>query len=410
MIGNGWVSPPEQYASVLPFAYRRGLVEKDSRVAKDLETTQSVCTSVLDSPNGKNKIGYNECEDILQNLLKYTLDGDNLCYNIYDVRLRDTYPSCGMNWPPDLETVRLYLRRSDVVEALNVDPTKIPGWEECSGAVSSTFNADNSVPSVQLLPGLLESEIPVLLFSGDKDAVCNHIGTEEFIHNMRWSNGTGFETSPGVWAPRHDWTFEGEPTGIYQTARNLTYVLFYNASHMVPYDLPRQSRDMADRFMRVDIASIGGQPADSRIDGEKLPQTAVGGHPNSTAAEQQEKEKIKQTEWKAYAKSGEAVLVIVIIGVIIWGFFIWRSRRRLRGYRGVSTSNFKLYNNKRSGPSDIEVADFDESELDRLDSTDREHDHYAVGEDSDEENSEHTPTRASKETPANSGSAEAHRS
>src|SRR5579859_2003981 len=32
------------------------------------------------------------------------------CINMYDVRLRDTYPSCGMSWPPDLTDVTPYLR------------------------------------------------------------------------------------------------------------------------------------------------------------------------------------------------------------------------------------------------------------------------------------------------------------
>src|SRR5690606_22366422 len=133
---------------------------------------------------------------------------------------------CGMNWPTDLAAVKPYLRRQVVIKALNIIPDKISGWEECSGGVGSTFTAKNSVPSVQLLPELLEAVIPILLFSGDKDLICNHIGTEQLIHNMKWSGGTGFETSPGVWAPRHDWTFEDEPAGIYQYARNLTYVLF----------------------------------------------------------------------------------------------------------------------------------------------------------------------------------------
>lgn len=30
--------------------------------------------------------------------------------NIYDVRLVDDYPACGMNWPPDLADVYPYLR------------------------------------------------------------------------------------------------------------------------------------------------------------------------------------------------------------------------------------------------------------------------------------------------------------
>lgn len=349
----------------------------------------SVCESRLET--GKDKIHLDACEEVLRLLLAETMDtSKNECINSYDVRLRDSSPACGMNWPPDLVHMKYYLRQPEVIRALNINPEKKSGWTECSGAVSSTFQPRNSVPSIQLLPSLIESGIPILLFSGDKDLICNHVGTEELISNMKWNGGVGFETSPGVWAPRHDWTFEGEAAGIYQYARNLTYVLFYNASHMVPYDLPRQSRDMLDRFMKVDIASIGGSPADSRIDGEKLPQTSVGGHPNSTAAEEQEKERIKETEWKAYAKSGEAVLVVVIVGVIVWGFFIWRSRRHHRGYRSVYENNpsgssiLERFQNKRSG-ADVEAGDFDEAELDNLQSPRMDREHYAVGEDSDED-------------------------
>jgi len=94
---------------------------------------------------------------------------------------------------------------------------------------------------------------------------------------MQWNGGKGFELSPGTWAPRREWVFEGESAGFWQEARNLTYVLFNNSSHMVPFDYARRTRDMLDRFMGVDIGSIGGVPTDSRIDGEKglRPQLAV---------------------------------------------------------------------------------------------------------------------------------------
>lgn len=389
LLGNAWISPKDQYQSYLPFAYEEGLITEGSSVSKNLEVLQSVCNTRLETGNVQVHVG--DCEDVLQTLLKNTMDAKQQCYNMYDVRLFDEYPSCGMNWPPDLEYIKPYLRRPDVVEALNINPQKTSGWEECNGMVHSHFHTENSAPSGELLPKLMESGVPVLLFSGDKDLICNHVGTEQMINNMKWNGGTGFETSPGVWAPRHDWTFEGEPAGIYQSARNLTYVLFYNASHMVPFDMARQSRDMVDRFMRVDIASIGGSPADSRIDGEKLPGTSVGAHPNSTAAQQQEQERIKETEWKAYAKSGEAVLVIVIIGVVVWGFFIWRSRRHRRGYSGLyqkdshsGSSVLERFHNKRTSRTmDVEAGDFDESELDDLHSPGIDREHYAVGDDSD---------------------------
>lgn len=252
-----------------------------------------------------------ECEAILQQILRLTVDtnvaADQRCLNMYDVRLRDSYSSCGMNWPPDLVYVTPYLRQPALLTALHVNPDKATGWTECSGAVSSNFRARNSAPAITLLPKLLEAGVPLTLFSGAEDLICNHVGTEELINNMVWSGGKGFETSgtDGTWAPRRDWTFEGEAAGIYQEARNLTYILFYNSSHMVPFDYPRRTRDMLDRFMGVDIGSIGGKPSDSRIDGSKAgPETSVGGHPNSTIAEEQEKEKLLQAKWDAYYRSG----------------------------------------------------------------------------------------------------------
>lgn len=393
LIGNGWIDPVNQYPSTMEFVEREGLIQEGTPIYQNLRALDDACKSKLEAPGSKDRINIPACELVMSQFLDLTIDDKRQCYNVYDIRLKDDHPSCGMAWPTDLKDIEPYLQRKDVVKALNINPAKVSGWSECSGNVGGALRSPKSKPAITLLPELIESGINVLLFSGDKDLICNHIGTETLIHNMKWKSGTGFETAPGVWAPRHDWTFENEPAGYYQHARNLTYVLFYNASHMVPYDQPRQTRDMLDRFMNVDIASIGGQPADSRIDGEKLPQTSVGGHPNSTAAEKEEAQRLKDTEMHAYTKSGEAILVVVIIGVTVWGFFIWRSRRSHKGYRGVNRPSMDLggsvlnrFHNKRS-TADVEAADFDEAELDGLNSP--EEGHYALGGASDDEEEAH---------------------
>jgi hypothetical protein len=33
-----------------------------------------------------------------------------LCVNVYDVRLKDEIPACGLNWPTDLTNITSYLR------------------------------------------------------------------------------------------------------------------------------------------------------------------------------------------------------------------------------------------------------------------------------------------------------------
>lgn len=403
LIGNGWISPQHQYLTYLTYAYQEGIIQGGTDASSRVEAKESKCIEKLNVEDRTGTVHIPECEDILQAIIEETHKA-NRCINMYDIRLTDEYNACGMNWPPDLENVGPYLRDKHVTKALNVNSDKQTGWTECSGAVGGNFQALKSKPSVELLPGLLEEGLPILLFSGQKDLICNHVGTEEMIKNMRWSGGTGFELSPGVWAPRQDWTFEGESAGFYQQARNLTYVLFYNSSHMVPFDYPRRTRDMLDKFLGIDITEIGGNPADSRIDGEKGPTTSVGAHPNSTAAAEREKEKIKSAAWKAYYKSGEVALIVVAIAAVVWGVFIWRSRRQKRQnqsheYRGIypmlgssSTGSLARFSNKRGRDGgDVEAADFDEAELDERPSrvvssrSSREHEAYVVG---DEEGSD----------------------
>ena len=396
LIGNGWISPADQYLSYLPFAYKHGVLQSGSTAANQVEEQQAICSKKL-SDGGKDHIDTSECEAVLQEILKVTGTRENgkpMCYNMYDIRLKDTNPSCGMNWPPDLTAVTPYLHRDDVTSALHINADKKTGWTECNRQVSQNFRAQNSAPSVTMLPDLLE-KVPTVLFSGEQDLICNHVGTEALIKNMKWNGGTGFEISDGVWAPRRHWEFEGEPAGIYQTARNLTYVVFYNSSHMVPFDYPRRTRDMLDRFIGVDIASIGGEPADSRIDGEKAgPETSVGGHPNSTIAEEEQNSKLEEATRTAYWKSGEVVLLVVVIAAAVWGWVVWKGRKNRggRGYRGLGQPNINGNMNGRfrnkAERDDIEAADFDENELEDLTgrgSADMERDRFDVGDDEEED-------------------------
>lgn len=381
----------EQYDAYLKYVFEKGLMDKDSAEGQQLGGMTRACHNVLASNPGH--VTYRECESILTQFLRLSKDskgGDQACYNMYDVRLKDSYPSCGMNWPPDLVHVTPYLRKKEVVAALHVNPERNVGWEECNSAVSSSFDTKGASPAIEILPELL-SQIPILLFSGAEDLICNYMGTEDMISNMEWNSGKGFEVTPGTWAPRRDWTFEGENAGFWQAARNLTYVHFYNASHMVPFDFPRRSRDMLDRFMGVDITSIGGQPTDSRIDGEKGPGTSVGDVANPKESEEAIKQQLKEAQWKAYRRSGEVVLAFAIIAAAGFGFFIWRQRRKGAAYsalRSDDTAAASRDNFRDRQPADLESGQELQEQGIALQSTPLPSDKYSVGDDSDDEEGE----------------------
>lgn len=317
------------YKSYLPFAASVGLVPEKSEQYREVEAVLQQCLKAEESRGASIHIP--ECEGILNKIFEVTLkksaDGTNECINGYDYTLRDTFPSCGMNWPQELVYVQPYLRRQDVRDAIHASD-KLQGWTECNGVVGSAFSARNSPPSASLFPSLLE-KVPILLFSGDRDIICNHLSTETFVGGLTWNGAQGFGTE----GPQ-DWVFQNEDAGFYHSARNLTYVLFYNASHMVPYDYSRRTRDMLDRFMGINLSSIGGEGADSTVGGSKPDAlTSFEDVINDTAGDAKNNESLLK-KYKQYYRAGTIALIVVIFAVFGLVWFIWKHKGSIRRRAG----------------------------------------------------------------------------
>ena len=261
LIGNGWIDPVSTYQSYLPFAVANNLVEEGSMLYNRINTTVKICQQTL-----HNTVHVFEptCDRILNEITKngamnnhYAKNEQGRCVNMYDMRLDDTWPNCGTNWPPDLIYVTSYLHQQNVMSRIHVDGKKF-GWTECTYSVFETFRARHSKPSIELLPDLLQ-RIPIVVYSGEYDLICNHWATENMIDAMTWNNGTGFDLGNGTLAPVEPWIVENESAGLVRTVRNLTYVIFYNASHMVPYNQARRSRAMLHQFIQLDLTSFISQ-------------------------------------------------------------------------------------------------------------------------------------------------------
>ncbi|KAJ3050807.1 Cell death protease [Rhizophlyctis rosea] len=196
-----------------------------------------------------DKIKDDVCEGILDQIVDYSRkDPGKYCINTYDIRLSDEGPNdgCGLyKWPVSVPDVKIYLQRDDVVKALHVEK-KRSKWEECNTPVLWALSGDGSIPSYKLLPELLQ-RIQVLLFSGAQDLICNWYGTQAMIDELAWNGAVGMQNTT-----KFDWYLEDRMIGTYQSARNLSFAIFKNGSHMVPVDEPAAALEMWNRFIEVD--------------------------------------------------------------------------------------------------------------------------------------------------------------
>jgi carboxypeptidase D len=240
MIGSGWISPREQYPAYLSYLEQNELVDTSSESYNALQRTVAACERKLThlaSKGGKGMVLVSDCEKILGAMSRATskesvgftplagskpraqltdektIAHSGKCLNSYDTR---EYIPCGQEWPPDMPQVTRYLRvrplntrtvspcplangrpsstqRPDVIKALHARDGTRDGkeWSQCSAAVGARFWTPQSVPSVYLLPGLLE-KMPILLFNGDADLMCAGVGVERMIENLEWNGLKGF--------------------------------------------------------------------------------------------------------------------------------------------------------------------------------------------------------------------------
>ncbi|KAI5477048.1 carboxypeptidase D [Pseudohyphozyma bogoriensis] len=341
LIGNGWISPKDQYPAYLEYLESRKLVAKGSEAHTQLVQKVDQCKAEMArmekaNPDGKGMVLIGKCEEILGVINSVTMK-DGLCLNSYNTT---QYRYCGKEWPDQLTEVTAYLNRDDVRKSLHAG--KSGKWTQCSGTVGSHFWTPNSIPSVLLLPKLLD-KLPILLFSGENDLMCAGTGVENMISNLTWGGEKGFGD-----APQEEWTVDSVPAGTWTTARGLTYVNFYNASHMVPIDKPVAAHDMLLRFMQVDTLHAAGAAAQvpSRIGKETeavLGVTQPDGTTLETLTDAESDAEVKDITEDGFDKDHEliygprrtAALFVLLLAVMaaVWAFFRWRERRRRSRYR-----------------------------------------------------------------------------
>ncbi|WWC73439.1 uncharacterized protein I206_107408 [Kwoniella pini CBS 10737] len=332
-IGNGWIDPIQQYPGYVDFAYEKGLVKQGTPEGEKLDAALKNCQASMEKYTDPFKTPSNidhcgEVMDSVTNPYIQELNGKKVCMNVYDVRLVDDWPACGMNWPPDLSDVYTFLRRDDVIAALHATE-KETAWVECDNKVSSELHLRNSPQAGALLPGILEKGVPILMFAGTEDLICNYKGIERIVNNLTWEGQQGMGQNATV----QKWYLNDTQVGTWQSGRGMQFAQVYDSSHMVGFDVPQVTNDMIMRFMGVDLTLLPGVAAQSasRLGDVERIGISIG----AGAAAGMPLLKGGATDWDAWYNIISALLILFILISIVALYFYFRRRGSLRRIRGA---------------------------------------------------------------------------
>eukprot|EP00743_Colponemidia_sp_Colp-15_P001425 GILK01001563.1.p1 GENE.GILK01001563.1~~GILK01001563.1.p1 ORF type:complete len:459 (-),score=65.39 GILK01001563.1:173-1549(-) len=230
-IGNGWVDPINQYPAYAEFAHENNLVSETAY--KALKVAYSGCTKLIKS--GLWPLALEACQMATTSILGLPFAPR---FNVYDIRKKcDKPPLCY-----DMSDVDKYFESEDVKKELGVEGRS---WKSCNMMVHTLMLGDWVKSFSQSVAELLANDVHVLVYSGDKDFICNWRGGEAWVNALEWEGKDEF-----VGASEKSWSAYDKAAGVARSARGLTFLRVFDAGHMVPMDQPAAAIDMLARFMR----------------------------------------------------------------------------------------------------------------------------------------------------------------
>jgi cathepsin A (carboxypeptidase C) len=103
-------------------------------------------------------------------------------------------------------------------------------------------------PYHRLVPGLLE-QIPVLIYAGDADFICNWLGNKAWTEALEWPGQKEYAPLPLKDLVIEENEHKGKKIGQIKSHGNFTFMRLYGAGHMVPMDQPEASLEFFNRWL-----------------------------------------------------------------------------------------------------------------------------------------------------------------
>lgn len=247
LIGNGITDSLIQYGSYGPMAcgkggYKQLISDEDcEKIDRDYPRCAALVKSCYNVPSPFTCV---PAELFCESRLMGPFEKTGL--NYYDIRT----PCNGSGCYPQMSYVDQYLNLDyvkDAVGALNIEE-----FRGCDDKVFNNFilSGDGPKPFQQYVAEVLDYGIPVLIYAGDKDYICNWLGNKAWSDALDYSLHENYVIQPDLpWVTR-----DGYHAGEVKNFGRFTFLRIFDAGHMVPFNQAANSLDMVNRWVSGDYA------------------------------------------------------------------------------------------------------------------------------------------------------------
>ena len=172
------------------------------------------------------------CWDILN-----TIKSDASTDNPYDIRIKKAY---------DFSLLGHYLNTNKLKVFLGTTQKQ---WSESDTRVFNLLYSDDILTTQWKIRELMDNQIKVLIYNGDKDLLVNYMGTEQWLEQIAKGNDQYAAIPNWLSVPINDLTIESSVVGKIQQQGLLTYIRVNNAGHLIPMDQPKNAFNFFNQFI-----------------------------------------------------------------------------------------------------------------------------------------------------------------
>ncbi|CAI4050432.1 hypothetical protein SUVZ_13G4280 [Saccharomyces uvarum] len=248
LIGNGLTDPLTQYNYYEPMACGEGGEPSvlPSEECSAMEDSLERCLGLIESCYNSQSVWSCVPATIYCNnaqLAPYQRTGKN----VYDIR-----KECegGSLCYPALQYIDDYLNQDYVREAVGAE---VDHYESCNFDINRNFlfAGDWMKPYHTAITDLLNQDLPILVYAGDKDFICNWLGNRAWTDVLPWKYDEEFADQKV-----RNWTasITDEVAGEVKSYKHFTYLRVFNGGHMVPFDVPENSLSMVNEWIHGDFS------------------------------------------------------------------------------------------------------------------------------------------------------------